>query len=624
MKSYKLLENLKLNKKEMTNITTIPHQIIKSHVEEFINSYEISDELSKNQHIIFEKYINHLILSIYGNDPNASFEDMETETAFGIDGIAIFVSDKIMTSIEDVDHVLSEAKKIDVSFFFTQSKTSSRFDRQEISDFFVAIRRFFNFEKCQILELKNFWDIAKYIYSKSSKLKKSPELNMIFASLSPTDINLSDENMKSTINMGIQDLTELNLFGEISKPQFIGIKQIMALYEKINSALEISINMAKPPIPYPKDPEGKINNAYYGLIKIDEFMKLLTEQIGNKRVLRKGIFDNNIRYYLGSSEKIEVNQKMKAQLSSKQNFLFGLLNNGVTVIGDEVRLNSEDLTLINYQIVNGCQTSHVIFEVLNEIESKDVNSSDIYLPIRFIATEDEDTKNAIIKANNSQTQLKAEQLVALSPIQKALEQYYQTKKSQNNFDLYYERRTEQYREDNIPKTKIITIPCQIKSISALFLDLPHAVSGQYGKVEKSTRGKLFQDSTDLLFLNSYYVSGLSWYKVERFVLNNEEGKKYKRARWHIIMLIKYLSCSIDKIDLKIGKISERQSKIIEKILLDDKKLNIMLKTVIKIIEECFNNNSSILSDRKLFEKKETTSKLIEFVKEYQKKNGVFK
>lgn len=214
--------------------------------------------------------------------------------------------------------------------------------------------------------------------------------------------------------------------------------------------------------------------------------------------------------------------------------------------------------------------------------------------------------------------------MALSPIQKALEQYYQTKKSQNNFDLYYERRTEQYREDNIPKTKIITIPCQIKSISALFLDLPHAVSGQYGKVEKSTRGKLFQDSTDLLFLNSYYVSGLSWYKVERFVLNNEEGKKYKRARWHIIMLIKYLSCSIDKIDLKIGKISERQSKIIEKILLDDKKLNIMLKTVIKIIEECFNNNSSILSDRKLFEKKETTSKLIEFVKEYQKKNGVFK
>lgn len=60
---------------------------------------------------------------------------------------------------------------------------------------------------------------------------------------------------------------------------------------------------------------------------------------------------------------------------------------------------------MNYQslcpLVSRCQTSYVIFEVLNEIESKDVNKSEVYIPIRFIATEDEDTKNAIIKANNS-------------------------------------------------------------------------------------------------------------------------------------------------------------------------------------------------------------------------------
>ena len=607
----------------MANITKIPHPIIKSYVENFIYSYEISEELSQDQHAIFEKYINNLILSIYGNDPNATFEDMETGTAFGIDGVDIFVSDRIITIIEDVDLILEETKKIDVSFFFTQSKTAYKFDRQDILDFFIAIRRFFNLDRCEIPELENFWDIAKYIYSKFTRLKKSPELNMIFASLSPTDIDLSDKNMKSAITLAIEDLTNLNLFEEIYEPQFIGVKQIMALNSKMHSDLEISINMAKPPIPYPKDPEGKIKNAYYGLIKIDEFIKVLTDKIDNKRVLRKGIFDNNIRYYLGSSEKVEVNKKMKEQLSGEHSFLFGMLNNGVTVIGDEVRLNSEDLTLINYQIVNGCQTSHVIFEVLNEIESKDVNKSEIYLPIRFIATEDEDTKNAIIKANNSQTQLKAEQLVALSSIQKAIEQYYQTQRNKNKFDLFYERRTEQYREDNIQKTKIITIPCQIKSTSALFLDLPHAVSGQYGKVEKSTRGRLFQESTDLSCLNSYYVSGLSWYKVERFVLNNEEGKKYKRARWHIIMLIKYLCCPIDKIDLKIGKVSEDQSNIIEKILLNDKKINIMLKVIINIIEQCFNHDNIILSDRKLFEKKETTLKLIEFMREYQKENGVF-
>lgn len=89
------------------------------------------------------------------------------------------------------------------------------------------------------------------------------------------------------------------------------------------------------------------------------------------------------------------------------------------------------------------------------------------------------------------------------------------------------------------------------------------------------------------------------------------------------MLIKYLCCPIDKIDLKIGKSSEYQSNIIEKILMNDNKINIMLKLIINIIEECFNYDSIILSDRKLFEKKETTLKLIEFMKEYQNKNGVF-
>lgn len=608
----------------MNNITQISHPIIRSYVESFIHSYEIPSEQASDQHAIFEKYINHLVLSIYGNDPNASFDEMETGTAFGIDGIAIFLSDKLVTNIDDVNLILSSTKKVDVSFYFTQAKTANKFDRKDINDFFIAIRRFFNFDKCEIPELESFWEVAKYIYTKSTKFKKSPELNMVFASLSSIEIDKKDPHMKSAIDMGSVDLQNLNLFEFIS-PQFIGVKQIMALDSKLNSTLEISINMAKTPIPYPKDPNGKIKNAYYGLIKLDEFLKMLSDEIDGKRILRKNIFDDNIRYYLGSGDKNEVNSKMSDQLLGDESYLFGMLNNGITVIGDEVNLSSEDLTLVNYQIVNGCQTSNVIFEALNNINQSD-NKSEIYLPIRFIASEDEETKNAIIKANNSQTSLKPEQLVALSSIQKAIEQYYNTQKIKNNFDLYYERRTEQYRDENIQKTKIITIPFQIKSSSALFLDLPHEVSGQYGKVEKSTRGKLFQEPSDLQYLNTYYTSGLSWYRVERFVLNTDEGKKYRRARWHIIMLIKYLCCDNNKIDLKIGKNSESQSKTIEKILLSENKANLLLRKIIDIIEQCYggkDNIDSSLSDRKLFERKETTMKLIEFTKQHVKENGSF-
>ncbi|MDX5646599.1 AIPR family protein, partial [Clostridioides difficile] len=241
-----------------------------------------------------------------------------------------------------------------------------------------------------------------------------------------------------------------------------------------------------------------------------------------------------------------------------------------------------------------------------------------YIPIRLISTEDEDTKHAIIKATNSQTQLKPEQLVALSSIQKAIEQYYNTKTRSSTCPLYYERRTEQYRDENIAKTKIINIPFQIKATSALFFDLPHEVSGQYGKVVKQTGDLLFKDN-HLSFLNSYYVSGLAWYKVERFVLNNDDGKKYRRARWHIIMLLKYLCCPHDKINLSIDKQSEENSLIIERILLDDEKTNTILKEAIEIIELSLSQKEDIeeiLADRKTFERKDTTTIIIEYVKKY--------
>ncbi|PWD83640.1 AIPR family protein [Ignatzschineria cameli] len=598
----------------MSNKKTISHPIINSYVEEFSKQYEIESNGEIDAHKVFEDYINNLVLSVYCNDPNASYLDMETGSAIGIDGIAIFVADKLITSISDVEYILDEVKKFDVSFYFIQSKTSPKFDRHSITDFLSSIRRFFDFSsvKCNILELQEFWEIAKFIFSKATRFKGQPKLNTFYITLSANNIDLKDPHLSHTIGQSIQDINDLNLFEPIKKINFIGIQEIMTLNSKLNTELEVVIKMAKTPLAYPKDQSNKVKNGYYGLIQLTEFIKILTEDIDGNKVLRRHIFDDNIRYYLGSDEKIEVNATMKEQITGDRAYLFGMLNNGITVIADEINLSSEELSLKNYQIVNGCQTSNVIFEVLNDIHN---NSEDIYLPIRFIATEDEETKSSIIKATNSQTTLKPEQLAALSSIQKAIEQYYETKKKSNNFDLFYERRTEQFRDDNVQKTKIITIPLQIKSTSAMFLDLPDEVSGQYGKVERSTRGSLFQDN-HLAFLNTYYVSGLAWYRVDRFIRTNEEGKKARRARWHLMMLLKYLLCDHNLIYKKIDRHSEEASKKIEKKLLDEEKCNSLIMQCLNIIKECLKtHNIDYVLDRKTFERKETTTLLIQYIKQ---------
>lgn len=222
--------------------------------------------------------------------------------------------------------------------------------------------------------------------------------------------------------------------------------------------------------------------------------------------------------------------------------------------------------------------------------------------------------------------------MALSNIQKALEQYYLTKLDRNKFPLYYERRTAQYRDEEINKTKIITIPLQIKCISALFLNLPHEVSGQYGKVEKATRDFLFKGDSHLALLSSYYVSGLIWYKVERFFQNNEEGKKFRRARWHIMVIFKFFYCDKDDVNLlsssrqEINRKTEKISEKLEKIILEkDEIVTTKLLEILRFITATLSTHShksieELSKDRKLFEKKDTTLTLIEAVKKLRQEN----
>ncbi|MED1608073.1 AIPR family protein [Cytobacillus kochii] len=594
----------------MTKVTKVNHPIISSYLEDFAKNYGISKNKAKDEHALFEKFINDLILKVYGNDVNANFESMETGTAFGIDGVAIFVNDRLIESEEDFDYICKNAKKIDVNFIFTQAKVSKNFDRTQIQDFFMGVLRFFNLEKCEIKELKDQWEISKYIYSKSNKFKELPSIDLYFATLSTNDLDLKDLHMKSTLDKGNYDLINKVMFNDQRinfKP--LGLKKIMELYRKLDSNLEIKFNLDKQPVPYPIDPTKKVSSGYYGLIRLESLFDILTDKIDGEIKLKKGIFEDNIRDYLGSDDNIDVNSNMTKEITGSKAHLFGLLNNGITIIADDVSIVTTEATLTNYQIVNGCQTSNVLFE-----SKENITAENIYIPIRLIGTTDEETKHAIIKATNSQTSLKPEQLAALKVEQKDIEEYYKVKRSRNRFDLYYERRTEQYRNEEIQKIKIINIPFQIKATSAMFLDLPHEVSGQYGKVEKSTRGKLFLNSD---YLNVYYVSGLAWYRVDAFIRNTEEGKIFRRARWHIMMLFKYFiePRYLDYSDLEINKEAESVSNKMEKILLDDIESSKLIEQAVNTIKDYLAENgiSNISEDRKLFERKETTDGLKSFL-----------
>ena len=141
----------------------------------------------------------------------------------------------------------------------------------------------------------------------------------------------------------------------------------------------------------------------------------------------------------------EVNTEIKTTLESDAKSRFVLMNNGITVIARDVRPTGNKFVIEDYQIVNGCQTSHVLFNIA------DHKDESVMVPVRLIGTQDEEVVNSIIRATNRQTQVTEDQFFALQEFPKQLEAFFQAFPAAQK--LYYERRSRQYDKLAIEKTK---------------------------------------------------------------------------------------------------------------------------------------------------------------------------
>jgi hypothetical protein len=377
----------------------LKNPIMKSFLREFKAKFEI-DEMDEG--IVFEWFINYCVMNNHVIDSERNFQELDTGTAKAFDGVAILVNNKIILNEEDINVLIDERQILSVDFIFIQSKTSEHFSDADITYFLKYVSKFINEEVCDIPELAKYWELKNIIYDNSHLFRKgNPSCTMYYATTSPTTQISGD--IQSTIDDGVKTLRESGVLSDEVKFIPLGVKEIQRLYRKIDSELEATFKFAKN-VTYAYDGE-KITSAYFGLVDISEYMNLLMD---DETMGVKNVFDDNIRDYLGV-ENNEVNKNMQDRLLDKESQLFGILNNGVTVVADDIKPVGEKFTLLNYQIVNGCQTSNVVFENYNHLSQNNIS-----IPLKIIATKDESTKNEIVKSTNSQTGLKPEQLDALN------------------------------------------------------------------------------------------------------------------------------------------------------------------------------------------------------------------
>jgi len=157
------------------------------------------------------------------------------------------------------------------------------------------------------------------------------------------------------------------------------------------------------------------------LTDVFQFMQEYKSKSGDLDLL----YEKNVRKFLGNKRK--VNKGIEATIENHPE-RFGLYNNGITIVAEEVtKISTDELTLTNPFIVNGCQTTRSIWSVLQrklnsggtapkesqrEWESK-LNAAVVITKIVVVGTEGEELLTETTRFTNSQNAVGEKDFIAL-------------------------------------------------------------------------------------------------------------------------------------------------------------------------------------------------------------------
>lgn len=539
-------------------------RITQSLITELITNLEIKSESESKD---FEKLATYTVVT---NEYNKTFDVQELIVGegndTGIDGIAIIVNGQLIETTDEIDDLIEKNNFLEVEYIFVQAKTSSNFDGSEINSFLFGVQDFFSTNPKLVRndDIKRFVEISNYIIDNAPLFKKNPNIKLFYVT---TGKWVDDLNLKGIIENGINSLEQTNLFTKIAFLP-LGARDLATAYRKTKESTSATINFSNR-ITIPKI--NGVSQAYIGLLPYQEFLKIVADE--EKKLLN--VFEDNVRDFQGDNN--DVNGGIASTLNNTDSEIFSVLNNGVTIVASTISPTGDQFTLTDYQIVNGCQTSNVLYNNRNG-----VNIDKVFIPVKLIATTDEEVKTRITLATNNQTPIKKEQLASLTQFQRGLEQYYNSYTDDSK--IFYERRSKQFSSDNtVVKSKIITVPYQIKSFAAMFLDEPHNVTSYFGAIVKRlNEGRMQIFNNDHMF-SPYYTSAFAFYKLETFFRKGNIDSSYKKVRFHILMLFRKLYGKEPMPPFNSKKMDKYCNDLLE-ILNDDVKLLKSFKKCLEIID----------------------------------------
>lgn len=237
------------------------------------------------------------------------------------------------------------------------------------------------------------------------------------------------------------------------------------------------------------------------------------------------LFEENIRQFLGTS-KFKANREMNKTLNSEDAVLFPFLNNGITIITEQIVVpkSAQDgkyyLPVVNPQIVNGLQTSRVLYDIYKNNRDK---LKGVFVNVRVYESKEPSLIEKITDATNTQTPITNKDKISNKDFNSLTKEVFK-----NHGIDYVTKRGEGFSSRNSNFHNQVDSETVLKFWYSTFYEEPEVAKNSIARVLQEIYDASSSENHPLKFLfdgsadSSIYMQLLTSYKIYQFVKNTKK------------------------------------------------------------------------------------------------------
>ncbi len=498
---------------------------------------------------IFEHFATYHVLRAAGlDDFDVSAAIVAGEHDTQLDAVAVTINGALVSTGDEIERLLREAidgEPFVVRFLFAQATMSAKFPSDKVALFTSGVMNYFR----PASKLKQSAPLER---SRALKDRVLEALETLGQGLPTADVYVvwpgtwtTEGHSEHATGVAEAGLETLQATKQLERVRFHRIDstrlQSLIVEDAVANAADLELQglTESPPVP-------GIPFAAIGFVCALDYLACISDRdpASPNAVIKEDAFHGNVRAFLGPD--LPVNKHIRDSFVGADGAAqaeFALRNNGVTIIAASVEriAGSNRLHLRNFQVVNGCQTSHVLFH------NREYLTRALLLPIKIIATEDPAIAQNIILGLNRQTQIDELQILARNEFVRRMKRHFDVTSAIKPLWIdgirtpmvLFERRTGEFA--HIPpefRTRVVTMQELMQAYAAAFLESPHSVhEGGKAYLIRQVPARMFADNHDVGF---YFASALLLWRARGTFTSMKEWQFYP-AKHQLLFALRTLA-----------------------------------------------------------------------------------